>query len=206
MRLYVCAVGMTNSSKVICSSFDGAHIRVAAAEEGAEGEDVDCEDVNIVEGDIAPVQCELAVEPALDNPVALTWRVDRDSVFDPVPGAGAGRIAGRRGVPHSQARQRLAIEQRRGSPTGHRSSGESIFRQLLPSACDSARAFLPTPWAEELAQLTDEPMQDEILASACSGTSHANHACCVHLATHLSVRARAPPPLINSFQALLRSG
>jgi signal transduction histidine kinase len=56
MRLYVRAVAMTNSSKVICSSFDGAHIRVAAAEEGAEGEDVDCEDVNITEADIAPVR------------------------------------------------------------------------------------------------------------------------------------------------------
>jgi hypothetical protein len=56
MRLYVRAVAMTNSSKVICSSFDGAHIRVAAAEEGAEGEDVDCEDVNITEADVAPVR------------------------------------------------------------------------------------------------------------------------------------------------------
>ena len=44
--------------------------RVAAAEERAEGEHVNRERIDITEADIAPVQRQHTVEPALDDPVA----------------------------------------------------------------------------------------------------------------------------------------
>lgn len=82
------AVAMTNWSKVTRSSFWRRTRRVAAAEEGAEGEDVDREGVNVT-ADIAAVRSQRAVEPALDDPVALSWRIDHDAVFDTVPDARA---------------------------------------------------------------------------------------------------------------------